>query len=79
MSDPKVQNTQNPPSRQSAPSNTDSAHSFSEDEIRTRAYQIYESGDRNATNPEADWSQAQTELMELLHARYSGRVPQNLP
>jgi hypothetical protein len=42
---------------------------FSEDQIRTRAYQIYESGNRNGYNPEADWSQAETELMELLHAK----------
>jgi len=42
---------------------------FSEDQIRTRAYQIYESRNSNSDNPDADWSQAETELMELLHAK----------
>jgi hypothetical protein len=70
MSNPKVQNTQNPiASKQSEPFKTDSARTFSEDQIRTRAYQIYESGNRNGNNPKADWSQAETELMELVHAK----------
>ncbi len=46
---------------QQAPGNA-----FSDDEIRVRAYQIYESRERNSNNPDADWSQAQTELTELL-------------
>ncbi len=69
MSNPKVQNTQNPPaSKHSEPYKTDPVR-ISQDQIRTRAYQIYESGNRNGNNPEADWSQAETELMELLHAK----------
>ena len=39
---------------------------FSENEIRTRAYQIYESGDRNSNSAAADWNQAKVELMELV-------------
>ena len=70
MSNPKIQNTQNPiASKQSEPIKTGPARTFSEDEIRTRAYQIYESGNRNSNNPEADWSQAETELVELLHTK----------
>jgi hypothetical protein len=42
---------------------------FSQDEIRARAYQIYESRDRNGNHAEEDWSQAETELIELLHAK----------
>ena len=44
----------------------DSASTFSEDQIRTRAYQIYESRDRNGNHADEDWSQAKTELMELV-------------
>ena len=70
MSNPKVQNTQNPiASKQSEGFTADSPQHFSEDQIRTRAYQIYESGNRNSNHPEADWSQAETELMELVHAK----------
>ena len=39
---------------------------FSDDEIRVRAYQIYESRDRNGYHADADWSQAQIELTEML-------------
>ena len=39
---------------------------FSDDEIRSRAFQIYESRDRNSNTPDEDWSQAQIELTELL-------------
>jgi hypothetical protein len=39
---------------------------FSDDEIRARAFQIYESRDRNSNTPDEDWSQAQIELTELL-------------
>jgi hypothetical protein len=45
------------------------AVSFTQDEIRTRAYQIYESRDRNGIHADEDWSQAETELIELLHAK----------
>jgi hypothetical protein len=70
MSNPKVQVTQTPiASKQSEPFKADSPHHFSEDQIRTRAYQIYESGNRNSNSPEADWSLAETELMELVHAK----------
>ena len=40
------------------------ASTFSDDEIRVRAYQIYESSDRTNTNADQDWFQAQTELMK---------------
>jgi hypothetical protein len=70
MSNPKVQNTQKPyVSKHSEPYKADPIRIFSQDQIRTRAYQIYESGNRNDNTPEADWSQAETELMELLHAK----------
>lgn len=69
MSNPKVQITQQPASKPSKPLRTDLPPTFSEDQIRIRAYQIYESGNRNSRHPDADWSQAQTELMELLHAK----------
>jgi hypothetical protein len=39
---------------------------FSDEEIRVRAYQIYESRDRNGYHADADWSQAQIELTEML-------------
>jgi hypothetical protein len=45
------------------------AGTFSQDEVRARAYQIYESRDRNVNHADEDWSQAETELMELLHAK----------
>jgi hypothetical protein len=54
------------PSDQPEPSLTDSVSTFSEDEIRTRAYYIYESGDRNNNHPDEDWNQAKIELMELV-------------
>lgn len=70
MFNSKVQNTQNPPvSKHSQPFKAEPVHVFSEDEIRTRAYQIYESGNRTGNSSESDWSQAETELMELLHAK----------
>jgi Protein of unknown function (DUF2934) len=43
-----------------------SAGTFSDEEIRVRAYQIYESRDRNGNHADEDWCQAQTELIELL-------------
>ncbi len=67
MSKPEVQdkNQSAPPIRPESFSN-ESMSTFSENEIRTRAYYIYESGDRNANSAVADWNQAKVELMELL-------------
>jgi len=65
VSNPKVAQKSDP-STQPKPFKNDSASTFSEDEIRTRAYQIYESRDRTTNNPDEDWIQAETELMELL-------------
>jgi hypothetical protein len=42
------------------------ASTFSDEEIRVRAYQIYESSDRTNKHADADWFQAQTELMEMV-------------
>lgn len=67
MSNPKVQvspKTTTP--IQAEPSKQASAETFSDEEIRLRAYQIYESRSRNGNHADEDWSQAQTELMELL-------------
>ena len=47
----------------------DRAGTFSQEEIRTRAYQIYEFRNRNSNLADQDWSQAEAELMELLHAK----------
>jgi hypothetical protein len=70
VSNPKVRVDQkSSPSGQPESVETVAASTFSQDEIRTRAYQIYESGDRNGNHAEEDWSQAETELMELVHAR----------
>jgi hypothetical protein len=70
VSNPKVRVDQkSSPSRQPESVQPLAASTFSQDEIRTRAYQIYESGNRNGNHAEEDWSQAETELMELVHAR----------
>ena len=70
MSKPKGQNTKKPiAAKQPEFPPTEAVRTFSDEEIRTRAYQIYESGNRKGHDPEADWSQAETELMELLHAK----------
>jgi DUF2934 family protein len=67
MSNPKVQIGQkSAPSTQPKPFKKDSASTFSDDEIRARAYQIYESRGRTGNSPEEDWSQAETELTELV-------------
>ena len=67
MSNPKVQVSQkSDPSKQPQPFKKESASTFSEDEIRTRAYQIYEFRDRTDNHAAEDWSQAETELMELV-------------
>ena len=42
------------------------ASTFSDEEVRVRAYQIYESSDRTNKHAEQDWFQAQTELMEMV-------------
>ena len=51
--------------RQAEPSKQASSGTFSDEEIRVRAYQIYESSDRTNKHADADWFQAQTELMEM--------------
>jgi hypothetical protein len=70
MSNPKVQGSQKPdPFRQQETFQKDPATTFSQDEIRTRAYQIYESREHNGNHADEDWSQAETELMELVHSK----------
>ncbi len=67
MSNPKVKGGQKSgPSKQLKPFKKDSASTFSEDEIRTRAYRIYESRGGAGNHADEDWSQAETELMELV-------------
>ncbi len=39
---------------------------FSDEEIRVRAYQIYESSDRTNEHADQDWFQAQAELIEMV-------------
>ena len=66
MPKPKVQVSQkSDPSKQLRPSKKDSVKTFSDDEVRARAYQIYESRGRSGNHADQDWSQAETELMEL--------------
>ncbi len=67
MSNPKVRVTRTS-ARPAQPQSVqgESATTFSEDEIRTRAYQIYESRGRIHNRADEDWSQAETELMELV-------------
>ena len=70
MVNPKVQAVQKPdPFRQEGTFQKDPASTFSQDEIRARAYQIYESRDRTGNHADEDWSQAETELMKLVHAK----------
>ena len=67
MSNPKVKVSQkSDPSTPPKPFQKDPDSTFSQDEIRARAYQIYESRDRTDNNPDEDWIQAETELMELV-------------
>lgn len=67
MSNPKVQVSQkSDPSKQPKPFKKDSPGTFPADEIRARAYQIYESRGGAGNYADADWSQAETELMELV-------------
>jgi hypothetical protein len=70
MSSQKNQLTQKADAfRQGETFKKDPEWTFSDEEIRTRAYQIYESGDRNGNNAEGDWIQAETELMDLRRAK----------
>jgi Protein of unknown function (DUF2934) len=54
------------PTVEPEPSQQVPASTFSDEEIRVRAYQIYESSDRTNKHADEDWSQAQTELMEMV-------------
>jgi hypothetical protein len=70
VSNPKVQVGQkSDPSKQQESLKENSASTFSEDEIRTRAYEIYESRGSVDNRADEDWSQAQTELMDLVGGR----------
>jgi len=67
VSSPKVKVGQkSDPFRQQETFKKDPPSTFSQDEIRVRAYQIYECRDRNGNHADEDWSQAETELMELV-------------
>jgi len=67
VSNPKVQvSPKSTAPKQTEPSKQAPSGTFSDEEIRIRAYQIYESRNRNGNHADEDWSQAQTELMELL-------------
>ena len=67
MSNPKAQFAQkSSPSKQLKPSRNSGASILLEEEIRTRAYLIYESRGRTGNDADEDWSQAETELMELV-------------
>ncbi len=58
---PKASSLIQQESPREAPANT-----FSEEEVRVRAYQIYEFSNRTRKHPDEDWFQAQTELMEMV-------------
>jgi hypothetical protein len=67
VSNPNVKVSQSSdPSTQPKPVKRDSMSTFSEEEIRTRAYQIYEFRGNTDDHADEDWSQAETELMELV-------------
>ena len=67
MSNPKFEvNTKLAPRTPAQSSKQAAASTFSDEEIRVRAYQIYESSDRTNKHADADWFQAQTELMEMV-------------
>ena len=67
MSKSKVQVSKTAASAiQAEPVQSVSASVFSDEEIRVRAYQIYESSDRTNKHADEDWSQARTELTELM-------------
>jgi hypothetical protein len=74
VSNPKVRVSQkSDPFKQPKAFKSDSASTFSEEEIRSRAYQIYESRGRTNNHADEDWSQAQTELMELVGGKIARR------
>jgi hypothetical protein len=60
----KVSTESTPPAQSESTQNNSSV--FSDAEVRVRAYQIYESRDRNLNQAEQDWSQAEIELTEML-------------
>ncbi len=67
MSNPKVQVSPKIFAPKTAePSKQASSGTFSDEQIRVRAYQIYESSDRTNKHAAEDWSQAETELMEMV-------------
>jgi hypothetical protein len=67
VSNPKFKvNSKFTPRTPAQPSQQAAVGTFSDEEIRVRAYQIYESSDRTNQHADADWFQAQTELMELV-------------
>ena len=67
LPNPKVKVSQKPAaSTQPTAVKANSMSTFSDEEIRTRAYQIYEFRDRTDNHQAEDWSQAETELMELV-------------
>ena len=47
----------------------DAVSTFPEGDIRTRAYEIYESRGRVGNHADEDWNQAEVELMELVHRK----------
>jgi len=66
LSNPKVQSSPKATAPKPAePSQQASSGTFSDEHIRVRAYQIYESSNRTNQHPDADWFQAKTELMEM--------------
>jgi hypothetical protein len=70
MSNSKDQVTQKADTfRQQETFKKDPIRTLSDEEIRTRAYQIYESGNRNGNNADGDWVQAEIELMDLRRAK----------
>ena len=67
MPNPKVRATRkSAPSTQPQSVQNDSVTTLLEDEIRTRAYYIYESRGSIHNRADEDWSLAETELMELV-------------
>ncbi len=67
MSNPNVKVSQTSDrSTEPRPVKRDSMSTFSEEEIRNRAYQIYEFRGKTDNHADEDWSQAETEQMELV-------------
>ena len=70
MPNSKVQDkTRSIPSVKPLPSTNDSMSTLAEDEIRSRAYQIYEARGGTGNHADEDWAQAEIELMELVHRK----------